>query len=163
MMTAAKDAAALITAHQPPGPGAGAGIGLAVADAGYLSEHNLTCAGPDRLIATGRHHDLEETARTAVGGTLPGQDPAPGTSPVIAAMTARLATEDGITAYRHRSHIGETPHGNIKHNLRFRQLAMRGKPRAAGEWTFICTIHNLLTAIHSGHLTTWALATLQPS
>jgi transposase len=170
MMTAAQDAAALITAHQPPGPGPGAGagavagIGLAVADAGYLSEHNLTCPGPDRLIATGRRHDLEKTARTAAaGGTPPGQDPAPGTSPVIAAMTARLATEDGITAYRHRSHIGETPHGNIKHNLRFRQLTMRGKPRAAGEWTFICTVHNLLTAIHSGHLTTWALATLQPS
>ena len=42
-------------------------------------------------------------------------------------MAARLATEDGITAYRQRGHIAETPHGDIKHNMRFRQLSLRGK------------------------------------
>lgn len=31
------------------------------------------------------------------------------------------------------------------------------------KWTFICTIHNPLIAIHSGHLTTWTLATLDTS
>jgi hypothetical protein len=39
--------------------GTGSVIGLALADAGYLSEHNLTCPGPDRLIAAGKRRDLE--------------------------------------------------------------------------------------------------------
>jgi hypothetical protein len=161
MMAAAEAAAALIAAHQPPGTsqgsaGSGTRIGLALADAGYLSEHNLTCPGPDRLIATGKHRDLEKNARAA------GEDPAPAGqgSEVIAAMTARLATEEGITAYRHRSHIGENAHGNIKHNLAFRQFTMRSIRKTAGEWNFICAVHNLATAISSGHLTRQALAAL---
>src|SRR5215472_7786384 len=62
MLRQAEAAAALITAARPDAPDTapGAGpdgrhpIGLILADAGYLSEHNLTCAGPDRLIATGK-------------------------------------------------------------------------------------------------------------
>ena len=75
-------------------------------------------------------------------------------------MTARLKTDDGIAAYRHRGHIAETPHGHIKHNMGFRQLTMRGKPKAAAEWRFACTVHNLFKAITAGHLTTQALAAL---
>ena len=76
------------------------------------------------------------------------------------AMAGRLKTDDGITAYRQRGHIAETPHGNIKHNLRFRQLSIRGKTKASAEWAFTAAIHNLLKAITSGHLTTDALASL---
>jgi hypothetical protein len=72
-------------------------------------------------------------------------------------MAARLATDDGITAYRQRGHIAETPHGQIKHNMRFRQLSARGKPKAAAEWAFTCAVHNLFKAITTGHLTTTAL------
>jgi hypothetical protein len=72
-------------------------------------------------------------------------------------MAARLATPDGITAYRQRGHLAETPHGHIKHNMRFRQLSLRGKPKAAAEWTFTCAVHDLLKAITTGHLTTTAL------
>ena len=75
-------------------------------------------------------------------------------------MTARLATEEGITAYRQRGHIAETPHGHIKHNMRFRQLTMRGKPKAAAEWPFACTVANLIKAITTGHLSTQTLTTL---
>lgn len=139
---------------QPPG----SAIGLVLADAGYLSRHNLTCDGPDRLIATGKLRDLEKQARdTAPGG---GTDP-DGPQDPIEAMTARLATEDGITAYRQRGHIAETPHGNIKHNMGFSQLSLRGKTKAAGEWTFACIVHNLAKAITSGHLTHQALDTLR--
>ena len=67
-------------------------------------------------------------------------------------MTARLATEDGITAYRRRSHIGETFHGDLKHNQQFRRLSVRGLPRASGEWTFAAAVRNLRKAITSGHL-----------
>jgi hypothetical protein len=163
-MTEAARAAAVIAAHRPPGWDGSDEISLSLSDAGYLSEHNLTCPGPDRLIATGKRRDLETTAReTAAAG--PGQDPAAdaGDEGPVAAMTARLATEAGITAYRQRGHIAETPHGHIKHNLGHRRLNMRGKKRASAEWTFISAIHNLSKAIHSGRLTLAALTALPPA
>ena len=167
MLAQAQDAAELIAAHRPPAPppkdtgppgpsedpGA-TGIGLFLADAGYLSDGNLTAKGPDRLIATGKTRGLQHTARNPrrSGGTANGA--------AARAMAARLATPEGITAYRKRGHIAETPHAQIKHNMRFRQLTMRGKPKAAAEWTFVCTVHNLIKAITTGHLTTHTLATL---
>jgi hypothetical protein len=75
-------------------------------------------------------------------------------------MRERLKTDDGITAYRHRGHIAETPHGHIKHNMGIRQLSMRGKPKASAEWKFICAVHNLFKALTTGHLTSQALAAL---
>jgi hypothetical protein len=166
MLERARDAAALIEAHRPaspdPGPagpdhGGGSpdgGIGLALADAGYCSEHNLTCPGPDRLIATGKGRDLEKAARD------PGSSGPDWGGPAIQAMRGRLKTPDGIAAYRHRGHIAETPHGHIKHNMRFRQLSVRGKRKAAAEWTFAAAVHNLFKAITTGHLTSQALDTL---
>jgi transposase len=174
MLRAAQDAATLITAHRPPAPASAqpaaqtpappsggdatasaSAIGLFLADAGYLSEHNLTTPGPDRLIATGKTRDLEKTASDRGEGAG-----VPWASETIAAMAARLATGEGIAAYRQRSHIAETPHGNIKHNMRFRQLSVRGKPKATAEWTFTAAVHNLFKAITTGHLTTTTLAGL---
>jgi transposase len=156
MLRAAEDAAALIAAHRPAASGSqdhDGGIGLVLADAGYCSEANLTCDGPDRLIAVGKRRDLEKAAR--------GQDDGPESGgPAATAMRERLATEDGITAYRQRGHIAETPHGQIKHNIGIRHLSMRGTPKAAAEWDFICAAHNLLKALTAGHLTIAALAGL---
>jgi transposase len=156
MIRDAMTAAAAMAAGRADGAdGTGsAETGLVLADAGYLSGANLTCDGPDRLIAVGKRRDLEQRARAAAGGQHGGHDP----GGVIAAMAARLATPGGIAAYRQRGRIAETPHGRIKHNMRFRQLSVRGIRKAAGEWTFACAVHNLMMAITSGHLTTWALA-----
>jgi hypothetical protein len=153
MLAKAAGAAALIDAHRPAGagPADGGGTGLMLADAGYCSEHNLTCPGPDRLIATGKGRDLEKAARD------PGASGPDWGGPAIQAMRERLRTEDGIAGYRHRGHIAETPHGNIKHNMGFRQLSMRGKPRASAEWTFTAAVHNLFKALSTGHLTSQAL------
>jgi hypothetical protein len=160
MMEQAAAAAAVIEANRPPpGPDGGepdrspGGIAQALADAGYCSEDNLTCHGPDRLIAVGKRRDLEKAARDA------GQDPDWG-GPAVQAMRERLRTEDGIAAYRQRGHIAETPHGHIKHNMGLRQLSMRGKAKATAEWTFICTVCNLFKALTTGHLTPQALAAL---
>jgi transposase len=162
MLADARAAAALITASRPsPSPSDsdsdsdGGQIGLLLADAGYLSEHNLTVPGPDRLIATGRSRDLEKAAK--------GQPPEGGwhrTGPATVAMAARLTTDDGIAAYRHRGHISETPHGDLKHNKGFRQLSVRGLPKASAEWQFATTVLNLCKAITTGHLTHAALDTL---
>ncbi|HSS90168.1 MAG TPA: transposase [Streptosporangiaceae bacterium] len=164
MMARAAEAAALIEAYRPAasaapdlagqdhdgGPG---GIGQALADAGYCSEANLTCPGPDRLIAVGKRRDLEQAVRgQETGGDWGG--------PAVRAMRERLKTDEGITAYRQRGHIAETPHGHIKHNMGLRQLSVRGKPKAAAEWTFACAIYNLFKAISTGHLTSQALTAL---
>ena len=175
MMAPAEEAAALIRAHQPPpavqapdgrsaaedpaGQQHGSGIGLALADAGYLSRHNLTCPGPDRLIATGKRRDLEQAARDTPAASQDTGQAGDADDP-IAAMAARLATDDGISACRQRGHIAETPHGDIKHNMRFDQLSLRGKRKAAAEWKFACAVRNLRTAISSGHLTRRALDAL---
>jgi hypothetical protein len=150
MIAEAAAAAAMMAAGGAPGTGE---IGLALADAGYLSEDNLTCPGPDRLIATGKRRDLEKAAKE-------GKDAGEGPAPPAAAMAARLATEDGLAAYRRRSHIGETFHGDLKHNMGIRRLTVRGLPRASGEWTFATAVRNLRKAITSGHLTASSLAAL---
>jgi transposase len=174
MLRQAEDAAALIGAHQPHpatatctsqhGEGSqdseGSQIGLVLTDAGYCSEHNLTVEGPDRLIATGKHRDLEKTARQAAAGDTADDEGTDEDEDPVAAMAARLATEEGITAYRKRGHIAETPHGQIKHNMGIRRLATRGKPKASAEWKFTCAVHNLLKAITTGHLTPATLAAL---
>jgi transposase len=166
MMARAGQAADLIEANRPasgpdpapdPDPGRGqqddGGIGLALSDSGYCSEANLTCPGPDRLIAVGKRRDLEKAARGQ--GTGPGWG-----GEAVQAMRDRLKTEDGITAYRQRGHIAETPHGHIKHNMGLRQLSVRGKAKASAEWKFICAVHNLFKALSTGHLTGQALAAL---
>lgn len=154
MLEQAQAAAALIAGCRPPGSTRSDQIGLVLADAGYLSEHNLTCDGPDRIIAVGKRRDLEKAAR---GQTRAGHGHA---GPATTAMAERLKTPEAITAYRHRGHIAETPHAHIKHNMGIRQLSMRGKPKATAEWTFTAAVHNLLKAITTGHLTSHALATL---
>jgi Transposase DDE domain len=160
MLAKGQQAAALIAAHRPaPAPGHDGsqeqdGIGLALADAGYCSEANLTCPGPDRLIAVGKGRDLEKAARD------PGSDGPDWGGPAIQAMRERLKTPEGIAAYRQRGHIAETPHGHIKHNMGLRQLSMRGKRKASAEWTFAAAVHNLFKAISAGNLTSQALATL---
>ena len=141
-------------------------IALVLADAGYLSDANLTCPGPDRLIATGKRRDLEKAAREEAGSADAGEeadgagDGEEAEGAPIAAMAARLKTPDGIAAYRQRGRIAETPHGRIKHNMGIRRLATRGIRRASGEWQLICATHNLMLAITSGHLTPQTLTAL---
>jgi transposase len=166
MLAKGQQAAALIVAHRPAAGPQPAGqdpdggsqeqdsIELALADAGYCSEANLTCPGPDRLIATGKHRDLEKAARDPSSGSPDWGGPA------IQAMRERLKTPEGIAAYRQRGHIAETPHGHIKHNMGFRQLSVRGKRKASAEWTFAAAVYNLFKAISTGHLTSQALDTL---
>ena len=166
MLAKGQQAAALIAAHRPAASPQPAGqdpdggsqeqdsIELALADAGYCSEANLTCPGPDRLIATGKHRDLEKAARDPSSGSPDWGGPA------IQAMRERLKTPEGIAAYRQRGHIAETPHGHIKHNMGFRQLSVRGKRKASAEWTFAAAVYNLFKAISTGRLTSQALDAL---
>jgi hypothetical protein len=126
--------------------------GTVLADAGYLSQANLTCPGPDRLIATGGRRGL---ARTAAGQDDPARrSDGRALGDAAAAMAARLAGPQGQIRYRQRGPIIEGLFGHRKHNLGFRQFSMRGLARAQGEWTFCNTIENLLKI----HATGWQQA-----
>ena len=126
--------AAIITARAPTELHARiARPGIILADAGYLSEANLTCPGPDRLIAT--------ASRRAQPGD---PEPAQATSPPARAMTARLARAPANTQYKARAPIAEGPFGNIKHNLGLRRFHLRGLAKVTGEWTFQTTTINIL-------------------
>src|SRR5690348_5713057 len=130
MTAQAEQAAALIGAHRPAG-GDGGGIGLVLADAGYCSEDNLTCDGPDRLIAAGKRRDLEQAARGSDSDTA-GRDPG---GPARQAMRGRPRTEDGVEAYRPRGHNPETPPRHIQPKIGLRPPRLRGQDRAAPVWT----------------------------
>jgi transposase len=160
MTDAAVNAAELIDKYRPtahtmttattqtaPDPGIAGGIGIVLADAGYLSEENLTAPGPDRLIAVGKSYTIELDARAH-----PEEGPPPQTATAVQAMAHRLRTPEGNHAYRQRSHIAETPFGQAKHNLGFRRFTSRGQTRAAAEWNFHAAVNNLLKAISTGRL-----------
>jgi hypothetical protein len=121
--------------------------GIVLADAGYLSEHNLSCPGPDRLIATGTRRGLARAGATS----LPRQPAGRGRSPAVTAMAARITTPPGPAFYKMRGPIAEGPFGNHKHNRGFRQFSMRGLARVSGEWTFQNLTANLLKI----HATGW--------
>lgn len=125
----------------------GAGpIGLVLADAGYLSVANLTEPGPDRLIAAGTRRSVEAAARVAA----PLEETGGGGDAAIQAMRTRLATPDGIAAYRQRGRIAETTFGHAKHNLSFRRFTGIGLNRARAEWMFHAAVHNLSKIINHG-------------
>jgi hypothetical protein len=159
MTAAAVKAGELIAHHRvttlpatPPGTDTPDRIGIVLADAGYLSQDNLTAPGPDRLIAVGKAYAVERAALTN-----PDQGPPPQATDPVTAMGHRLRTPEGIATYRQRSHIAETPFGHGKHNLGFRRFTGPGQIRAAAEWTFHGAVHNLFKAISTGHLTTNSL------
>ena len=103
---------------------------LGLADAGYRSEDNLQNAPIELIVALGRE------------GKQPVQLDAQH-HPKTAAMAAKLATEQGRSAYRKRKWIAEPPNGWIKAVLGFRQFSMRGLDKARAEFKLVCTALNL--------------------
>jgi transposase len=108
------------------------------ADAGYCSEGNLAVLARhhvDSYIATGRqrHSDAAATGRRRVR---------PGTR--VAAMRTKLARAGRRSRYRLRKTLPEPVFGQIKQARGFRQFLLRGLAKVTGEWSLICTVHNLL-------------------
>lgn len=110
-------------------------IGTVLFDAGYLTEDNLTSAGPDRLIATGKSHTLKRSD--------PAEGPPPDGVGPIAAMEHRLRTPEGAELYAKRQHTVEPVFGDIKENRAFRRFTRRGLDAAKAEWNLIAVAHNI--------------------
>jgi transposase len=134
MMNAAR--AATEAVDQLGGTG---GIGVILADAGYLTEDNLTITGPDRLIATGKHHDVSRNARDH-----PAQGPpSPGAS-AIERMRHRLRTPEDHATYKRRSATVEPVIGHLKDQTGLRRFSRRGLTAAASELNLAAAVVNLL-------------------
>lgn len=59
-------------------------------------------------------------------------------------MRAKLAAPTGKAIYARRKCIVEPVFGQIKGARGFRHFSLRGRFKAAAEWTFVCLTHNLL-------------------
>jgi transposase len=108
------------------------------ADAGYCSEGNLAVLSRHRIdsyIATGRQRHSEASATGQRRGR-------PGTR--VAAMRTKLARAGRRSRYRLRKSVVEPVFGQIKQGRGFRQFLLRGIAKVQGEWSLICTVHNLL-------------------
>jgi transposase len=114
-------------------------IGTVLADAGYASTTNLTCPGPDRLIALGTRRQLHTAARDhpTHGG------PPPHTT-AWQRMNHRLRTPAGATRYKHRAALVEPVHAHLKDRRGLRRFTRRGLTAARSEYRFAAAVTNLL-------------------
>lgn len=125
-------------------------IGTVLADAGYLSQRNLTAPGPDRLIAVGTRRDQERDAREH-----PADAPAAVSPEAREQMRERLRAPDGIALYRRRGATVEPSIGHLKDRRGMRRFSRRGLTAVHSEHRFACAVTNLLKLHQAG----WAAAT----
>ena len=106
------------------------------ADNGYYTDANAAwCAewGIDPYLATGRLPHGGDTLK-------PGRHE----SPTKLAMRQKLSTPEGHGVYARRKCIVEPVFGQIKDSRGIRRFRLRGLRKVRGEWSLICTTHNLL-------------------
>lgn len=126
--------------HTLAAAGIAESVELALADAGYWSEQNATCPGPDRLIATMKDHKQRRAARELGHTTGP---PPPDATPAEE-MEHLLRTPQGTAAYAQRSCLIEPIFGDRKQNRGIRNFRRRGLNAARSEWAFIHLAGNML-------------------
>lgn len=110
-------------------------VGVMLFDAGYISDANLTAPGPDRLIATGKSHELRKSEPTS--------GPVPDGVSATTAMEHRLRTPESAALYKKRQHIIEPVFGTIKEARGYRRFSRRGLEAVKAEWLLILTAHNI--------------------
>ena len=108
------------------------------ADAGYCSEHNLTVLVRRHVrgyVATGRQ---QHGAASAIGvrKTVPRTR--------VHAMKIRLRCAGHRSRYRLRKLAKHGFDRQIKQARGFRQFLLRGLSQVAGEWSLLCSVHNML-------------------
>jgi transposase len=114
-----------------------------LADAGYCSDANLA-AGADTPI------DAYISTRKQTHGERPGRPgpcprgPLPKTATRVDRMSRKLHTKAGAVVYAARKAIVEPVIGQIKQARGFRQYLLRGIEKVQGEWSLVCTTHNIL-------------------
>jgi len=111
-----------------------------LADAGYCSDENLAAIGQttiDAYISTRKQKHGERPGRCPRG-------PLPTRATRVDRMARKLHTKAGAAVYAARKAIVEPVIGQIKQARGFRQFLLRGFDNVQGEWSLVCTTHNIL-------------------
>lgn len=114
-----------------------------LADAGYCSDANLAAVADttiDAYISTRKQKHGERPGRP---GPCP-RGPLPKTATRVDRMSRKLHTKAGAAVYAARKAIVEPVIGQIKQARGFRQFLLRGIEKVQGEWSLVCTTHNIL-------------------
>ena len=107
------------------------------ADGDYCSEANLKEVSRRHIrgyVSTGRHYQSDEKEKRAP----------PPTGTHARQMWQRIRQGGYRSRYRLRKQVVEPVFGQIKMARQFRQFLRRGLENVSGEWSLICTAHNLL-------------------
>jgi transposase len=111
-----------------------------LADAGYCSDVNLAAIADTAI-------DAYISTRKQKHGERPGpcpRGPLPKTATIVDRMSRKLHTKAGAAVYAARKGIVEPVIGQIKQARGFRQFLLRGFEKVQGEWSLVCTTHNIL-------------------
>ena len=111
-----------------------------LADAGYCSDDNLKAVANTKI-------DAYISTRKQKHGERPGpcpRGPLPTTATRVDRMSRKLHTKAGAAVYAARKAIVEPVLGQIKQARGFRQFLLRGLEKVQGEWSLVCTTHNIL-------------------
>jgi transposase len=111
-----------------------------LADAGYCSDESLTAIADTTI-------DAYISTRKQTHGERPGpcpRGPLPKTATMVDRMSRKLHTKTGAAVYAARKGIVEPVIGQIKQARGFRQFLLRGIEKVQGEWSLVCTTHNIL-------------------
>jgi transposase len=114
-----------------------------LADAGYCSDANLAAIAEtpiDAYISTRKQKHGDRPGRP---GPCP-RGPLPTTATRVDRMSRKLHTKAGAAVYAARKAIVEPVIGQIKQARGFRQFLLRGIEKVQGEWSLVCTTHNIL-------------------
>jgi hypothetical protein len=91
--------------------------------------------------------DAYISTRKQKHGERPGpcpRGPLPKTATIVDRMSRKLHTKAGAAVYAARKGIVEPVIGQIKQARGFRQFLLRGFEKVQGEWSLVCTTHNIL-------------------
>jgi transposase len=111
-----------------------------LADAGYCSDANFVAISATPI-------DAYISTRKQSHGERPGpcpRGPLPATATPTDRMTRKVQTKAGAAVYAARKAIVEPVFGQIKQARGFRQFLLRGLEKVQGEWSLVCTTHNIL-------------------
>jgi transposase len=111
-----------------------------LADAGYCSEENLAAMAETTI-------DAYISTRKQKHGERPGpcpHGPLATTATSLDRMSRKLLTKVGAAIYARRKAMVEPVLGQIKQARGFRQFLLRGVEKVRGEWSLVCTTHNVL-------------------
>jgi transposase/IS5 family transposase len=102
---------------------------------------------PSQLLADAGYCSHVNATRKQKHGERPGpcpRGPLPQTATIVDRMSRKLHTKTGAAVYAARKGIVEPVIGQIKQARGFRQFLLRGFDKVQGEWSLVCTTHNIL-------------------